>query len=201
MHTYILTRSRYLSEDSDSESDDEESEDEEVSEESEASDETESGTEDREVYDVDICPAGCSIVLYNRMCSEREKRVDIEEVIASERASRDSLLKELETAMKRAKVVIDLVEQAQEELEEFQVYGSTPWFSYIAGGRARTVNSLETENSSQANVKNSCFLRLPGHFNPSLHWGLPFAKTPVLRPPPLCTIPGSAQMFVICIFI
>jgi len=55
------------------------------------------------------------------MCSERETRVDIEEVIASERATRDALIKDLESGKKRAKIVVDLVEEAEEELEAFQV--------------------------------------------------------------------------------
>jgi len=109
-------------EDNDSEDDEDEDDDEEISEESEPSEEGEE--EEREVYDVDICPAGCSVLLYTRVCSEREKRVDIEEVIAEERATREALLKDLEQSKKRAKIVVDLVEEAEEELEAFQVPSS-----------------------------------------------------------------------------
>ena len=106
-------------ESSSDEDEDEDEEDEELSEDSEMNEEGEE--EEHEVYDVDICPAGCSLLLYNRMCSERETRVDIEEVIASERATRDALIKDLEHGKKRAKIVVDLVEEAEEELEAFQV--------------------------------------------------------------------------------
>jgi len=71
---------------------------------------------------VDICPAGCNVTLYNKMCNEREKRVDIEEIISSERSVRDGLIKDLEAGKKRAKIVVDLVEQAEDQLEAFQVY-------------------------------------------------------------------------------
>ena len=109
----------WLTEDSSSDEDDDDDDD-ELSEESEESEEEGEG-EEREVYDVDICPPGCSLALYNRMCNEREKRVDIEEVIASERMVRDALIKDLEQGKKRAKIVVDLVEEAEEEIEAFQV--------------------------------------------------------------------------------
>jgi len=48
--------------------------------------------------------------------------VDAEEIIAEERASREALVKDLEAGKKRAKIVIDLVDEAQEELEAFQVH-------------------------------------------------------------------------------
>ena len=108
----------WSTEDSDSEEEDED--DDELSEDPESSEEDE-GVEEKEVYDVDICPAGCNVALYNRMVNEREKRVDIEEVISSERAVRDALIKDLEAGKKRAKIVIDLVEEAEEDLEAFQV--------------------------------------------------------------------------------
>jgi len=123
----------WSAEDQDSdEDDDDDDEDDEVSEESEESEEGEG--EDREVYDVDVCPAGCSIALYNRMCNEREKRVDIEEVIASERTVRDAIIKDLEQGKKRAKIVVDLVEEAEEELEAFQVS-----FQLVAWRSGRTL--------------------------------------------------------------
>ena len=110
-------------EDSDSDEDEDDDDDDDMSsEESEPSDDEVGDTgEDREVYDVDICPAGCNVALYNRMCNERETRLDIEEVIASERAVRDALIKDLEQGKKRAKIVVDLVEEAEEEIEAFQV--------------------------------------------------------------------------------
>jgi len=52
-------------EESSSDEDEDEDDDEELSEESEQSEEEEEDQE-REVYDVDICPAGCSILLYER---------------------------------------------------------------------------------------------------------------------------------------
>ena len=91
--------------------------------------------DDREVYDVDICPEGCSIVLYERVCAEREERVDIEEIIASERAIRDALIKDLEAGKKRAKIVIDLVEEVQEALEDFQVGLSASYMSEGYGSK------------------------------------------------------------------
>jgi len=108
----------WSTEDSDSEEEDED--DDELSDDSMSSEE-EDESEDKEDYDVDICPAGCNVALYNRMVNEREKRVDIEEVISSERAVRDGLIKDLEAGKKRAKIVIDLVEEAEEDLEAFQV--------------------------------------------------------------------------------
>ena len=101
------------------ESDDEESEDEESLDEPEESEE--SDDEEREEYDVDICPVGCSVALYNRVCNEREGRLDIEEVIAAERTTRDAVLRDVDAAKKRAKLVVDLVEAAEDELEAFQV--------------------------------------------------------------------------------
>ena len=59
---------------------------------------------------------------YCRICDEREQRVDIEEIIADERTARDAFVKDLEAGKKRAKIVVDLVEEAHEELEAFQVY-------------------------------------------------------------------------------
>ena len=70
---------------------------------------------------MDVCPAGCNVAIYNRMCIEREQRVDIEEIIADHRTTRDALLRDLEAGKKRAKIVVDLVEEAEEELEAFQV--------------------------------------------------------------------------------
>jgi len=92
-----------------------------LSESESSEDESEDEDHEREEYDVDVCPPGCSQALYTRMCDERENRVDIEEVITSERSSRDALIKDLEQAKKRAKIVVDLVEEAEEKLEAFQV--------------------------------------------------------------------------------
>jgi len=64
--------------DEDEDSDDEDSEDEESVDEPEEGDEE--SEDEREEYDVDICPPGCSLLLYSRICNEREYRVDIEEV-------------------------------------------------------------------------------------------------------------------------
>jgi hypothetical protein len=54
------------------------------------------------------------------VCAEREKRLDIEEVIAEQRKLRDTLTKELEMLTKRSKVVEAMVLTAEEELEAFQ---------------------------------------------------------------------------------
>jgi len=58
-------------EESSSDEDEDEDDDEEMSEESEQSEE-EGEDHEREVYDVDICPAGCNIILYNRYSDAKQ---------------------------------------------------------------------------------------------------------------------------------
>jgi len=110
--------------DSESESDeddDDESADDAAADGSDDDDSDADEDEQREQFDVDVCPPGCSLALYTRVCNEREQRLDIEERITAERTTRDALLRDLETGKKRAKIVVDLVEMAEEELEAFQV--------------------------------------------------------------------------------
>ncbi|KAF6034679.1 hypothetical protein EB796_007012 [Bugula neritina] len=100
---------------SDDESEDESSDDEDWSE-----SDDESGSEGGG-YDLDICPPGCDQNLYNNTTQLREKRLDIEEVLAEEKKNRDQLIKDSENITKKTKVILAGLKSAESDLEAFQL--------------------------------------------------------------------------------
>lgn len=77
--------------------------------------------DDEERLDLDVCPAGCDLNLYENVCSLREDRVDIEEAMTNERKTRDNLIKELEIAVKNAQKIEVSLDAAEKDLEDFQL--------------------------------------------------------------------------------
>ena len=77
--------------------------------------------EDVEYFDIDICPEECSLEKYDRIVDEREKRLDIEEVIYGEKKLQSLITKDLEYLVKRSKTLEGLAAAADNELIAFQV--------------------------------------------------------------------------------
>ena len=108
-----------------SESDSDDDDDDDLDESDEDDD---TGGAEEERYDVDICPTGCSLTLYNQVCKEREKRLDIEETVAELRRLRDVYTKDLDSLGKAAKVATGLAKVAAEDVETFQVSAISAFF-------------------------------------------------------------------------
>jgi len=71
--------------------------------------------------DLDVCPSGCDPNLYDNTCVLREKRLDAEEQLVEERATKDAMVKDLDALQKRAKATELATKTVQQELEAFQV--------------------------------------------------------------------------------
>jgi hypothetical protein len=111
--------------DDDDDDDDEDDDEDEDADEDTEGDEDEADDDDRdeddEYYDLDICPEECSLEVYFKMIMEREKRLDIEDIISAERKSQAIMSKDLEYQLRRSKVVEVQVNVAEAELLAFQV--------------------------------------------------------------------------------
>ncbi|KAH8872741.1 Cilia- and flagella-associated protein [Schistosoma japonicum] len=81
----------------------------------------ESGTDDAIIMDLDTCPPGCPIEDYERTCSIREKRLDVEEEMTEEKRTLDILRKDYEVFNKKQRIIETTLKQAQNELEAFQL--------------------------------------------------------------------------------
>ncbi|KAK4471015.1 hypothetical protein MN116_006515 [Schistosoma mekongi] len=81
----------------------------------------ESGTDDAIIMDLDTCPPGCPMEDYERTCSIREKRLDVEEEMAEEKRTLDILRKDYEVFNKKQRIIETILKQAQNELEAFQL--------------------------------------------------------------------------------
>lgn len=99
------------------------------SEEESDSDELSSSDDDSDSAEGDkmddsVCPPGCDQDLFDLACEMREKRMDIEELIAEEKKSLDLLKKEVEGLKKKLKVMDAGVKAALSDLQGFQVIGT-----------------------------------------------------------------------------
>ena len=94
---------------------------------SESEDESETSESEEELdlettgLDLDVCPPGCDQNLYDNTCFLREKRVDVEEQLAEERRNKDSIIRELDTMQKKAKVAESAMKTVEQELQAAQV--------------------------------------------------------------------------------
>jgi len=107
-------------EEGDDEDDDDDDDDEEDEDEEEEDEDEEDGDDDND-YDVDICPPGCNVVIYTRMVIEREKRLDMEDIISAERKSLSIMSKDFDMYSKRFRVTNGQLKLAEEELIAYQV--------------------------------------------------------------------------------
>jgi len=129
----MITDSRrefVANEDSDSESED----DTDMSESEEESDSETTG------LDLDVCPHGCDQGLYDNTCLLREKRLDVEELLAEEQLNKETVIKELDTMHKRAKLIESAMKTVEQELEAFQVGAISAfeifvWFSFSSNAK------------------------------------------------------------------
>ena len=70
-----------------------------------------------------MCPPGCDQALFEQACELREKRLDLEEIIAEEKKTSDALKKEYDALVKKSKVIDSGLKTAEADLEAFQVIG------------------------------------------------------------------------------
>ncbi|XP_048588414.1 cilia- and flagella-associated protein 44-like isoform X2 [Nematostella vectensis] len=96
---------------------DEDSEDENSDDDFSSSDEEDS---DAEELDDSVCPPGCDQALFDHVCQLRERRLDLEEELAEEKKTSESLKKELDALVKKAKVIDSALKTAEADLEAFQ---------------------------------------------------------------------------------
>lgn len=68
-----------------------------------------------------VCPAGCDQGLFNQACELRERRLDLEDMVAEEKKGLDSQRKELESMRKKAKSMESQVKSALSDLQAFQL--------------------------------------------------------------------------------
>lgn len=71
--------------------------------------------------DDSVCPPGCDQDLFDLACEMREKRMDIEELLAEEKKSLEVLKKEVEGLKKKLRVMDSGVKSALSDLQGFQV--------------------------------------------------------------------------------
>ena len=96
------------------------SEEESESELSSSDDESDSA-EGGDKMDDSVCPQACDQDLFDLACEMREKRMDIEEVLAEEKKSLEILKREVEGLKKKMKVMDSGVKSALNDLQGFQV--------------------------------------------------------------------------------
>ncbi len=68
-----------------------------------------------------MCPAGCDQSLFKQACELRERRLDLEEMVADEKRGLDTQRKELEGMKKKAKSMESQVKSALGDLQAFQL--------------------------------------------------------------------------------
>ena len=71
--------------------------------------------------DDSVCPAGCDQALFIKACELRERRLDLEELVAEEKRGLDAQRKELESMKKKAKSMEGQVKNALSDLQAFQL--------------------------------------------------------------------------------
>ncbi|XP_031554688.1 cilia- and flagella-associated protein 44-like isoform X2 [Actinia tenebrosa] len=96
---------------------DEESDEEDSDEDLSSSDEEDS---DAEELDDTVCPPGCDQALFDQVCQLRENRLDLEEELADEKKASETLKKECDALVKKAKVIDSALNTAEADLEAFQ---------------------------------------------------------------------------------
>lgn len=96
---------------------DEESDEEDSDEDLSSSDEEDS---DAEELDDSVCPPGCDQALFDQVCQLRENRLDLEEELADEKKASETLKKEYDALVKKAKVIDSALNTAEADLEAFQ---------------------------------------------------------------------------------
>lgn len=96
---------------------DEESEDEDSDEDLSSSDEEDS---DAEELDDSVCPPGCDQALFDQVCQLRERRLVLEEELAEEKKTSETLKKESDALIKKAKIIDGALKTAEADLEAFQ---------------------------------------------------------------------------------
>ncbi|XP_068733143.1 cilia- and flagella-associated protein 44-like isoform X1 [Montipora capricornis] len=96
---------------------DDESEDEDSDEDLSSSDEEDSDNDD---LDDSVCPPGCDPALFDQVCQLRERRLDLEEEVAEEKKTSETLKKEYDALVKKAKVIDSALKTAEADLEAFQ---------------------------------------------------------------------------------
>lgn len=67
--------------------------------------------------DDSVCPLGCDPALFQQACELRERRLDLEELLAEERRALDSLRKELEGMKKKIRSMESHVKNALNDLQ------------------------------------------------------------------------------------
>jgi len=98
-------------EDSDEESDSDESD--------WSSDEDED--DDEGALDDSVCPPGCDESLFNSACQLREKKLDLEEALVDEKKIAETLKKDTDATLKKAKIMEAQLKSALADHEAFQV--------------------------------------------------------------------------------
>ncbi|XP_041471026.1 cilia- and flagella-associated protein 44-like [Lytechinus variegatus] len=83
-----------------------------------SSDDDESGEEQ---LDDSVCPPGCDQALFDNTCALREKRLDIEELMAEEKKTAEALKKETDAFTKKQKIIENGLKTAEADLEQFQL--------------------------------------------------------------------------------
>lgn len=76
---------------------------------------------DAEELDDSVCPPGCDQTLFDQVCQLRENRLDLEEELADEKKASETLKKEYDALVKKAKVIDSALNTAEADLEAFQV--------------------------------------------------------------------------------
>ncbi|VEL39114.1 unnamed protein product [Protopolystoma xenopodis] len=93
--------------------------------------EEESDDEEGTIMDLDMCPPGCDQGDYDNTVAQREKRLDVEDEMAEEKKLLEVWRKEVEALTKKQRVVEIGLNQAEAELEAFQVMLITVCFIII----------------------------------------------------------------------
>ena len=74
-----------------------------------------------------------SKIIFDQICQLRERRIDLEEALFEAKKATDAMKKELDTLVKKVKVVEVALKNAGADLEAFQVYKSSLPCSYNLG--------------------------------------------------------------------
>jgi len=64
------------------------------------------------------------VVLFLKVCQLRERRLDLEEELAEEKKTSETLKKEYDALVKKAKIIDSALKTAEADLEAFQVFSS-----------------------------------------------------------------------------
>ncbi|XP_039256736.2 cilia- and flagella-associated protein 44-like isoform X2 [Styela clava] len=72
-------------------------------------------------FDDSVCPPGCDQQLFDDVLNLREKRLDLEEALVEEKKIADQQKKDMDSLVKKSKVMESQLKTALDALEEFQV--------------------------------------------------------------------------------